>query len=107
MSIPVDADAVETAEGIYLFSIFARAASRIWRSRGVRLWMPWAEILSRMGSTSRLMNSSGGNSSSDLPFGRDHFVTLTEAALTSSRLRWRVWNGRQLNPLCAWTPQRM
>src|SRR3954466_2338754 len=33
------------------FSIFARAASRIRRSRAVRLCRPWAEIFSRIGST--------------------------------------------------------
>ncbi len=44
-------------------AILLRAASRICRSRSVRLWMPWAEIFSRMGSTSRLMNSAGGSSS--------------------------------------------
>src|SRR5258706_167400 len=35
-----------TQHALHLFSIFARAASKISRSRGVRLWMPWAEILS-------------------------------------------------------------
>src|SRR5437667_11483755 len=45
------------------FAIFSRAASRMRRSRSVRLWMPWAEICSRMGSTSLLRNSSGGRSS--------------------------------------------
>ena len=39
------------------FDIFARAASRILRSRSVRLWMPCAEILSRIGSTSLLIKS--------------------------------------------------
>ena len=48
-------------------TIFSRAVSRMRRSRSVRLWMPWAEILSRMGSTALLRNSSGGKSSSAPP----------------------------------------
>ena len=48
----------------YLRAIFLRADSNVLRSLSVKLWMPLAEILSKIGSTSRLMNSPGETSSS-------------------------------------------
>ena len=57
--------------------------------------MPCAEILSRMGSTSRLMNSSGGRSPDRLALERDQGEFLAETVLTSSRLRCVGRNVRQ------------
>src|SRR3954466_1781185 len=70
--------------------IFARAASRICFSRAVRLWIPWAEILSRMGSTSRLINSSGGISSASSGLPRSQGAAPGRT-LTS-------WRGRRRGP---------
>src|SRR5213079_3388700 len=79
------------------FDIFARAASRILRSRSVRLWMPWAEILSSIGSTSRLMNSAGGISSAIWELSVRQNELLAERVGTNSR-RGKVRRKRgQLN----------
>src|SRR5207249_7376389 len=67
------------------FDIFARAASRILRSRSVRLWIPCAEILSSIGSTSRLMNSAGGRSSASLELSFRQNELLAERVVTNSR----------------------
>src|SRR2546430_9083823 len=67
------------------FDIFARAASRILRSRSVRLWIPCADILSSIGSTSRLMNSAGGRSSTSLELSFRQTELLAERVVSGSR----------------------
>ena len=49
--------------------IFERALSRILRSLSLKLWMPCLEILSRIGSTSRLMKSPSATSAASTTYG--------------------------------------
>jgi MFS family permease len=76
---------------IFTYGTTVLAASRIRRTQGasdslaVRLWMPCADILSRIGSTSLLMNSDGGRSSGTLLIGLFQKACRLERASTSSR----------------------
>src|SRR5947208_11655391 len=71
------------------FDIFARAASRILRSRSVRLWMPCAEILSRIGSTSLLIKSGPAVTSDEI------FCPLLRNELPGARTLAGAWEPRE------------